>query len=203
MNQIDINKLKVNFALLKNIKAQKEKELSSLDQKKEKLSKQHKILEEATICISEAVKNTHESLSINLTPIINTCLESTLDEPYTFEAVLNSRGKQTKTSEIKFIIKKNNVVIDSMLSGCGGGVCNIISFCLRLSLLLLKSDKRKLFILDEPFNNLSSISEDNETGYQERLFNSLKTLAQKFQLQMIVVTHETALNDFSDNIINL
>ena len=83
----------------------------------------------------------------------------------------------------------------SPLDASGGGVVDICSFALRLSLWSLNKN-RPVLLLDEPFKHLSR----NLHGKALRM---LKEVSRKLNVQIIMVSHNEEFVDEADRIIEL
>jgi ABC-type taurine transport system ATPase subunit len=95
-----------------------------------------------------------------------------------------SRGR----TEANLILLRNGHEIEDALNEDSGGVCDVASFGLRLScLLLIKPKLRKILIMDEPFKNVHS------EIYRERVREMIVQLSEKFKMQFIIVT---GIDDF-------
>jgi DNA repair exonuclease SbcCD ATPase subunit len=73
----------------------------------------------------------------------------------------------------------------------GGGVSAVISFALRMSLLVLSKNRRTL-IMDQPFSDVSS------DHLKEQLYIMFKELTTELGIQSIIVSHDPALNEIAD-----
>lgn len=83
----------------------------------------------------------------------------------------------------------------SIVNAVGGGVINLLSFLLHVVLLAVSSN-RKILILDEPF---SAVSEN----YRENIGEFLKLLAEKTNIQFIIVSHQNEINEAADVLYNI
>jgi len=83
----------------------------------------------------------------------------------------------------------------SPLDSAGGGVADIVSFALRLSVWSLGSSS-KIIILDEPFKYLSK-------DLQDRAGEILRCLSQKLKLQIIMVSHCSEMVSISDKVFSV
>ena len=81
------------------------------------------------------------------------------------------------------------------LSCSGGGALDIASFALRIALWSLNKSS-PVFILDEPFKFLS-------LDLQENAGNMLHALAERFGLQIIMVSHNERIIAGADNLITV
>jgi len=84
-----------------------------------------------------------------------------------------------------------------------GGVISIVSFALRLVLLETFLPKNEGFLLlDEPFTGLSGEEEEDEI-YDQKAGQFLKEISQKFNRQIIMVTHNSIYKNCADKAIQL
>ena len=76
----------------------------------------------------------------------------------------------------------------------GGAVVQVESFLLRI-VFLIKTGMVPLLVLDESFNCVSS-------GYLSNLSNLLKDICNKFNLDILLVTHQREFIDTADKVFN-
>ena len=114
--------------------------------------------------------------------------------------------------QIEIDIKRNSVVYTQLVSsastgtkrvklldGFGGGLLNLISFLLRVLIVLYNSkgdDAIKYVVLDEPFRNLS-------VEYRDAAAALVKELADKTGVQFIIISHEPEIDVDGENTIFL
>lgn len=79
----------------------------------------------------------------------------------------------------------------SILNARGGGVAAVAGFLLRVVMLLLAPNTRRVMFLDEAFAQVS-------VDYEERLSQFISELCVNAHLQIILVTHSTAYFDAAD-----
>jgi hypothetical protein len=85
---------------------------------------------------------------VRVTSIVNKCLTSIFDEPYTFDIQFDRKRGRT---EARMVFERDGAELDPT-TGAGGGVLDVASFALRVAACVLgQPPKRKLLILDEPF----------------------------------------------------
>lgn len=113
-----------------------------------------------------------------IAPVVSRCLEAVFEEPYEFRLdFVLKRGR----TEVELWFVRDGNTIDPMTAS-GGGVVDVAAFALRLaSLLMLGSARRRLLVLDEPFNNLS-------VEYRAKFCVFLETLAEEMGIQILIVT---------------
>jgi DNA repair exonuclease SbcCD ATPase subunit len=120
-------------------------------------------------------------------------LTTIFGEDISFHLVQTQRGK---TPEVKFLVKSRGlngrVVETSVMDARGGGMAAVVGFLLRLVILLLSKDqKTPTLILDESFSHVSA-------EYERPLAEFIKELVDKTRVQIIMITHSDAFNEFAD-----
>jgi DNA repair exonuclease SbcCD ATPase subunit len=85
--------------------------------------------------------------------------------------------------------------MDDILDSTGGGAGDIVSFFLRVALLVI-SGKRRLLILDEPFKGVDA--ERKPIALQV-----LKELTEDLGIQVICVTHDQKIVAIADQVIKV
>lgn len=142
----------------------------------------------AAVLLQETATEMQESLRWHITDIVQTAIDSVFPNMYNFK--------------IDFIIKNNRTNCDIYLTrggkrinpidGSGGGLVDIVSLALRLSAWSLgKTDN--ILIFDEPLKFLSE-------GLKPVAGEIIKTLSEKLNLQLIIVTHDKFLIDIADKV---
>lgn len=147
-------------------------------------------VEKSRELITGAAKMTQDNVRHHLTSIVSLALQTVLPDPPDFVAEIMNRRNQT---EIDLMVREGSDLI-SPYDAVGGGAIDLIAFSLRISLWLLKST-RKVFILDEPFRNVSHI-------YQDKVGELLSLLAEKLNIQFIIVSHQKLVDQYADRIFN-
>jgi len=116
--------------------------------------------------------------------VVSHCLAAVFGEnSYKFDILfLKKRGK----TEAKPVFVRNGNELDPA-DAVGGGVLDVAAFALRVVCLVLKRPApRKLLVLDEPFKNVSE-------RYQEAVKDMLLELSGRFDLQILMVTHQRGI----------
>lgn len=178
---------------------QKKGELNILKTQYKKLYENEKIysknlenIEKAQFIIKEVGKNLQNKIKVNIEELVTDCIQDVFNENYDFK--------------MNYIFKRNRIEVDMYLEkdgnkfypveSNGGGIIDIISFALRLSLFLLQKNKENIIILDEPFRFLS-------IDLQERSGELLQKLSEKLNIQFIIITHSDILSNYGDKIFNV
>jgi DNA repair exonuclease SbcCD ATPase subunit len=132
-----------------------------------------------TVC-AQIQTTVHKSVS----DIVTRCLRAVFGEDaYEFRIIFEQkRGK----AEAVMQFVRNGEIYDPMTQS-GGGVLDVAAFGLRLSALLLSSNRyRRVLILDEPFRFLS-------VEYRSQIRDLIETLSKELDFQFIMVTHAKEL----------
>ncbi len=136
-------------------------------------------IKKAQVLSQQVAKEIQDRTYGCIASIVTQCLEAVFDEPYKFKlGFVQKRGK----TEAVLAFEREGQALDPM-AGSGGGVVDVAAFALRLASLTLQgSHTRRLLVLDEPFKFLSM-------EYRERVRDLLLLLAEKMNLQIVMVTH--------------
>lgn len=188
---MEISKIKELFQQAKGMDKQI---VNTLEQKKfdlKKVEERLKNLEQAQIFLQTVAQETQEKLKFEIEDITNLALETCFPGEYEFEIQFNiARGK----TEAKLLFKdqRSGKELDPMECS-GGGVVDLACFALRIASYALESGTDNVIILDEPFRFLSR-------DLQQRAGEILKTLSDKMNLQIIMVTHIGEFIDIADKV---
>lgn len=150
---------------------------------------------EVAYIFQEVARMIQETLVYHISEISNMALSVIFDDPY--EVNIEFEIKRNR-SEAQILLKRGDteegvVPTDST----GGGVVDVLSFGLRVSLWTLQSDPTSpVLIFDEPFKFLSD-------DYKPKMSEVLHQISEKLGLQVIAVTHDTDFIDSADKIINV
>ena len=140
--------------------------------------------------IVETANRVQLDVAERISSIVTLALSSTGFD-YAFKvSFVQRRG----TTEADLLFVKNGEELDP-LSCSGGGALDIASFALRIALWSLNKTSN-VFILDEPFKFLS-------LDLQENAGHMLHALAEKFGLQIIMVSHNERIIAGADNLITV
>lgn len=86
---------------------------------------------------------------------------------------------------------EDRVVDTPVLEARGGGMAAVVGFMLRLVVLLLTPGAQRLLLLDEAFAHLSR-------EFEPRLAEFLREVCEKAAVQVLLVSHSDAYDDFAD-----
>lgn len=150
--------------------------------------------EQDLLYIQELAQNiaklTQEKIKIHITEIVNTAIQYIPfnDSEIIFD--MDFEIKRNNTECIFYFRKKGNKI--NPINSSGGGLLDIVSFALLLSVWSLKNNpKNNTIILDEPFKWLSV----DLIPYAATL---LKEVSKKLGLQIIMITHDPEFIEIAD-----
>ena len=188
MNVESMNKI---FSICKGIKFQLDKDFETYNSNVDLLNNKLKLLENAQVFLQKVAQQTQEHLRFQIEDIVNLALETCFPGEYTFEILFEiSRGKTN--AELVFLDQKTGRQIDPM-NASGGGVVDLTTFALRIACYALEHNTDNVIVLDEPFRFLSR-------DLQERAGEILKTLSEKMNLQIIMVSHISEIINVADKV---
>lgn len=166
-----------------------EKRIESLSASKEALEKRTGAVDEATMYAQQIAKETQEQVKFQLEDIVNLALNAVYGNVYKFALEFElKRGN----SEAYLILYKDGERIDDPMNSTGGGVCDILSFALRIAMLII-SKNRRILIMDEPFKYVSK-------DLREQAVEIIKRISTDLGVQIICVTHDEELIEYSDRV---
>jgi hypothetical protein len=176
----------MDFSEIEKIVSKKVFEKKHLKEGIKETEKQLKRLEnrldsalKARIFIQEVAKATQQSLEFRISKLVTHAINSVMpDSDIEFVARIVTRRNKT---ECDLFFKKCGEEYKPM-DGSGFGAVDIASFALRISLWSLRKTA-PVFILDEPFRNLSK-------GYHENASTMVKNLSDRLGIQFIISTHQ-------------
>jgi DNA repair exonuclease SbcCD ATPase subunit len=170
------NKLVERRAVLISLEREREQR-DLLQHRRDTVQSVNLVLQDVCTQIQTAV---HHSVS----DIVTRCLQAIFGED-AYEFRIMFEQKRSKVEAVMQFVR-NGEVYDPMTQS-GGGVLDVAAFGLRLSALLLSSNRyRRVLILDEPFRFLS-------VEYRSRIRDLIETLAKELDFQFIMVTHAKEL----------
>jgi ABC-type uncharacterized transport system YnjBCD ATPase subunit len=132
-----------------------------------------------------------ESAQRQVEGLVTRALQAIFEENLSFHLVPAVKGNQ---AVIDFVLrsKYGDTEIDTpVLEARGGGMAAVVGFILRLTVLLLTPNARRILFLDESFGMVSA-------SYEPRVAEFLRQVADKAGVQIVLITHSTAYSDLAD-----
>lgn len=189
MIQDTINRAKVLFLLAEQVDAETLKIEAAIEQA-DQLAILHK---EAMTLLQTAADSMQKDIKNALTSLCTAALQDVFPEKkcsFGVEFVPNKA-----TTNLEMFILEDEVRYDPLESR-GHGIADVLCFALRVSILCMKSDARKIILLDEPFKQVSA-------EYRKRVINFVKEVSRRTGIQIIMVTHIEEFADHADNTITV
>jgi hypothetical protein len=142
----------------------------------------------ARTVIQHVAQKTQQNLEYHISHIISLALASVWSDPYQFV--------------VRFVLRNNKTVCEMKLSrkgheidpvdSAGGGVCDVVSFALQISYLLMKPSLRRTILCDEQFSFLHS------PLLQRNCSDMVKTLSERTKMQIILVSGQSEITECAD-----
>ena len=148
-------------------------------------------IEEAKKVFILVAKRTQENMGARLSDLVTLALDSVFADPYTFQVEFVERRGVT---EADLWFRRGDNLLEPM-GASGGGPIDIASLALRLAIWSLNKN-RPVFVLDEPFRNLS-LDRQAQAGYM------LQELCGKLGVQIIMVSHNPEIISGADKIFRI
>lgn len=188
---MEIQKIKELYQQSKGMKNQLINLLEKSKLEKNQLEQKLKYVEQAQVFLQKVARETQEHLKFQIEDIVNLALETCFPGEYEFEILFEiSRGKTS--AELSFKDQRSGRPIDPM-NASGGGVADVVAFALRIACYAMENGTDNLIVLDEP---MKFVSRDLLANVCE----IFRTLADKLNLQVIMVTHIPELIDVADRV---
>jgi DNA repair exonuclease SbcCD ATPase subunit len=163
----------------------------ALQQELGQLAAQHELLNQAAAVLARQGEERQEATQRQLEGLVSRGLQSVFDENTSFHMVQTIKANQPV---IEFVIRTSygdSVVDTPVMEARGGGMAATVGFMLRLVVMLLTPNARRILFLDETFGHVSA-------EYEPRLAEFLREVADKAGVQLFLVTHSDAYSDAAD-----
>lgn len=182
----DIKKAKEVLIELLGYKKKMDADLKGLEEQLKQGNELLSNLEKARIVAQNVANIVQKNLEYRISGIVTMALSSVFPEPDEFKVSFVQRRNQTECD--MFFIQNGNE--SDPMESSGGGVVDVVSFALRMSIWSIKKT-RPIQILDEPFKFLSR-------DLQERASDMVKQISDKLGIQIIMVSHLPGMIDSAD-----
>lgn len=154
-------------------------QLTDYKKKRRELKRKAIAIERGRQLIQEAADETQKELEYRIGGLVTLALQTIFDNRYSCSIQFVPRRNKM---EADIVLNKDGLILDEVMDSSGGGVGDVMSFALRVSLWALKKN-RPLFILDEPFKFV-------DKGRLAKCYALLKQLSTELGIQFIIVSHE-------------
>lgn len=174
--------------VLQNKLINTQERIKELDQKIENLTK-------ASLFLQSLSDMTRQQTIDKISTIVTSALQKVKDPNLEFKMILSTERNQP---DVQFVVQDKQTKYEyDILNSCGGSIGDIITFPLRVS-LLVKWEPRlaRLLILDESFKFVS-------VQDQELLGEFIRQIAEKLQIQIILVSHSEKISSKAHKIFSV
>jgi DNA repair ATPase RecN len=145
------------------------------------------IATKASLFMQNLSDTTRKEIVEKISSIVTDALQKVKDKNLEFKMSLTTERNQV---DLKFtILNKTTGQEYDILSSCGGGIADIVTFPLRISLLLKWSPElARVMILDESFKFVG-------VQDQELLGEFIRQISERLNIQILLVTHSPTLSN--------
>ncbi len=131
------------------------------------------------VLIQEAAKTLQNNIKSALTTLCTKALKDVFpDKDISFNV---NFVPHKHTTAIEMSIQEDGIDYDPLESR-GHGLADVLTFALRVSILALQPNLRRILIMDEPFTRVSE-------EYRDRVIEFVKEVSKQTGIQIILVTH--------------
>lgn len=141
--------------------------------------------------ILEIGKHSQNKVAKRLEAIVNKALSIVFDGEYSIEIIFEEKRGRTETA---VNLKQDGNIIDDIMED-SGGVLDILSFSMRLAMWSFEKTA-PIFIIDEPFRNLS-------IDLQHKAAQMLRVLSDQLKIQIIMASHNPEIIAQADRVFNV
>lgn len=189
----DFRSIEDKFLLISNERENREKELDELKKGRDILVHEIDVCAKAIEFIEQVSTEERRVVKKRIEELITSCLHEVFDKTYSVEFEYGM--KRSKTSVEIYSIRKceDGLVVRRQIDGIGGGVADAISLPLKLIVLLNDNSLDNVLVIDEPGKHLS-------VNHVPRFARFLKTISKKLNVQIIMSSHHTCMDQFADTI---
>lgn len=163
----------------------------SLQAEAAQLAAQHARLERAVGVLTRIGEERQAAAQAQVEGLVTRGLQTIFGENLSFHMIQTVKGNQ---ANVEFVIRStygDSTVETPVMDARGGGMAVTVGFMLRLVVLLLTQGARRVLFLDETFGHVSA-------EYEPRLAEFLREVADKADVQLLLVTHSDAYGDAAD-----
>jgi DNA repair exonuclease SbcCD ATPase subunit len=188
MNQADVSKVIGHFQEMSGRRDLLRDQLKKAQENESWLSERLDKSTKARALIQHAAQITQQNLEYHISHLISLALAAVWTDPYNFKVNFVKRRNKT---ECDLKLERNGEELDPVFAS-GGGVCDVVAFALQIAFLTMNKSNRKVFITDEPFSFLHSPT------LQKNCSEMVKTISEKTGIQIIMVSDQSNIIDYSD-----
>ena len=145
-------------------------------------------IEEARTIAQRIAQTIQQQAHRRISQVVTRCLDGVFIDPYTFAIRFDTKRGKT---EAVLTFERDGKTFDDPMNEIGGGVVDVASFALRLSVVMLaRPPRRRILVLDEPFTNIRGLEN------RRRMRKLLLRLATEMGFQFILNVDGDAYPEF-------
>ncbi len=154
-----------------------------------KLIFDHENAIKARTIVQKVAEDTQKNIEYHISNLVSMAIASIFPDPYEFNLIFVQRRNKM---EADLIFTKNGNETSDLIFTAGGGVVDVASFALRISVWSI-GNTRPVIVLDEPGKFISR-------NLQAKFSKLIKTLSEKLQIQFLIVSHVPEICESADRI---
>lgn len=192
-----IRKLEDDILLKRNNFNEKKKQIDDINQEIQKLLKEIDLDVDSINFIEKVATENRMSVKQKVENLINKALHHVYGDEYGIEFEYGISANKTAV-EVKITkTLKDGKIVKREFSGNGLGVADLVSFPLKLMVLISSGDDiESILVADEPGKHM-----DEERA--EKFAKFLSLICVELNIQMIVCSHWSVMKEYAHNIINV
>lgn len=155
------------------------------------LRAQAEVEQQVAMLLASLGEERQESARRQVEELVTRALQVIFADNLSFHMIQSVRASR---AEVDFVIRSQygGESIDTpVLDARGGGMAAVVGFVLRLVVLLLTPGTQRFLALDESFAHVSA-------SYEPRVAEFLREVADKAEVQILLITHSDAYSDLAD-----
>jgi len=192
---VKMNELKSKLDRTKGQIDEQQTSLDTIINELDYVTKQKEIIRQSVLLIEKASETVRYKIKEQIEPIVTSAIKSIFGADYKFE--MNFQDSRNNIITNMLVSSKRYPEAVEPMDTHGGGLIDLLSFCLRAALLnLYEHDVSGPIIADEPLKHLSPEQIDSAS-------EMIRFISQKTGRQIIYVTHSASLGSAADNLIKL
>jgi ABC-type uncharacterized transport system YnjBCD ATPase subunit len=153
---------------------------------------QAELLQQAASLLTSVGEERQARAQEQVEGLVTQALRAVFGDGISFAMVQGVKGNQPV---VEFVVRSDygggQLVETDVLAARGGGMAAVIGFALRLVILLLTPEARRVLLLDESFGMVSR-------SYETAVAEFLREVADRAGVQIVLVTHSDAFDDLAD-----
>lgn len=166
-----------------------ERQLAEAGTRQSNALEEMKLLENVVALLAALQETWKERFQAAIGQIVSEGLAGVFGEKLELVCEIGQSGDRPTA---RFAVRDSRGLETEIMDARGGGLVNVVSFLLRVLVLLsARPAMRRLLVLDESFNNVSE-------EFLAPLVTLIRRICEDGQVQMVLITHRDALAEAAD-----